>query len=63
MRSLVFVEVESRGIFRALRGYGESNPRPPSHVSSSTTTPHSHLCLDMILVPQILYQTEHKLIV
>jgi hypothetical protein len=35
----------------------------PSHVPSSTTAPHSHLCLDMIIVPQILYQTKHKLIV
>jgi hypothetical protein len=34
-----------------------------SRVHSSTTTPHCHMCLELILVPYILYKTEHKLII
>ena len=34
-----------------------------SRVNSSTTAHHDHLCLHFILVPHILYKTEHKLII
>ena len=34
-----------------------------SRVNSSTTTPHIHLCPQSILIPHVLYKTEHKLIV
>ena len=35
----------------------------PSRTNSSNTAPHDHLCLRSILVPHILYKTEHKLII
>ena len=50
-------------LYRTLRRSGFEPATFRSRVNSSTTAPHDHLYLHSILVPHVLYKTEHKLII